>query len=97
MNFDYADKGKKSMTATELDSIENSIGTIASTPYASAPFIRSMGIKNYPPENNSELSRNQYAAEVITQAGIWENRVKLSEVQFDENNEVRMVLSDGQD
>lgn len=92
MNFDYEER-KKSMTATEQESIENSIGTIASTPYASAPFIRSMGIKNYPPENKSELSRNQYATEVITQVGIWEDRVKLSEVRFDENNEVRMVLS----
>ena len=54
MDFEYINKeAKNSMTATEQDSIKNSIEMIASTPYASAPFIRSMGIKNYPPENNS--------------------------------------------
>ncbi len=96
MDFEYINKeAKNSMTATEQDSIKNSIEMIASTPYASAPFIRSMGIKNYPPENNSELSKNQYATEVITQVGIWEDRVQLSEVRFYENNKVRMVLSNG--
>lgn len=96
MNIVYKNENTgKSMTVTERDSIENSIGTIASTPYASAPFLRSMGIKNYPPENNSDIARNLYATEVITQAGIWENRVNLSAVYFDENNEVRMVLSNG--
>lgn len=95
MNIDYVGENKKTLTATDRESIKNSIGTLASTPYGSAPFIRSMGIKNYPPEDNSELSHNQYATEVITQAGIWENRAKVSEVQFDENNEARVVLGSG--
>lgn len=95
MVVEYAEKGGSlSMTATEQDSIENSISTIASTPYGSAPFIRSMGIKNYPPEYRSELSQNRYAAEVITQCGIWEDRATVNGVHFDENGKVRMVLSD---
>lgn len=93
MNIEYDDKQKRTMTATDQESIENSIGTIASTPYGAAPFIRSMGIKNYPPEVNSELPKNLYAAEVITQTGIWEDRARVEEVQVDRNNEVRVVLS----
>ena len=88
---------KLPMTDTERDSVMNSIGTIAGTPYATAPYIRSMGIKNYPPESASEIARNQYATEVITQCDKWEKRVKVSEVQFGENNNVRMVIENGQD
>ena len=94
MNLVYGNAGRM-MSDTERNSIENSIGTISSTPYAAAPFLRSMGIKNYPPENNSEIARSLYAAEVITQTGIWEDRVKVEQVTFDENNEARMVLKNG--
>lgn len=83
------------MTATERDSVINSIGTIAGTPYASAPFMRSMGIKNYPPESNSEIAKNQYATEVITQCGRWENRAEVAEVRFEENNSVMVVIKGG--
>lgn len=89
------EKAGLSMTSTERDSVTNNISTIASTPYASAPYIRSMGIKNYPPESNSEIAKNQYAAEVMTQCGIWENRAKVSGVYFGENNDIRMVIESG--
>lgn len=92
MVLEYTGSSPKIMTAAEQDSIENSISTIASTPYASAPFIRSMGIKNYPPESKSEIARNQYATEVITQCKKWEDRAEVSAVYFEENNDVRMVI-----
>lgn len=92
MILEYADKKSRSMTETELDGIENSISTIASTPFATAPFIRSMGIKGYPPETNSDIAKNQYATEVITQCGIWEDRAKVSEVQFSDDNDVKVVI-----
>ena len=93
MVFDYSDR--KRITETEKGSIENNLGTIATTPYGSAPFLRSMGIKHYPPETNSEFEQNLYATELITQAGIWEDRVEVTEVQFNSRNEVRMVLGYG--
>ena len=83
-------------TETERDSICNSISTITSTPYASAPFIRPMGILHYPPESDSELDRNKYAAEAIKQCTMWEDRTRLKEVHFDENGKIRMVISNGQ-
>lgn len=92
MILEYADKKSKTLTETELDGIENSISTMASTPYATAPFIRSMGIKAYPPETNSDIAKNQYATEVITQCGIWEDRAKVSEVKFLDDNEVKVVI-----
>ncbi len=95
MDIEYAAKKNLSMNATEQDSVINSISTIASTPYATAPYIRSLGIRNYPPESNSEISRNKYAAEVITQCSMWEDRVEVSEVRFGKNNNVRMVIKGG--
>ncbi|MGN0338665.1 MAG: hypothetical protein ACI4EE_14320 [Lachnospiraceae bacterium] len=93
MVFDYTNP--KTMTATEQDSIESSISTIASTPYGTAPFMRDMGIKEYPPESNSEIARNQYASEVITQCSLWEDRASVAEVKFESDNEVRMVIDNG--
>ena len=81
--------GKK-MTKTESESIRNNIKTLASTPYGTAPFIRDMGIKDYPPQDASEIKQNSYAAEVITQTRIWEDRAKVSEVSFDEGNRVKV-------
>lgn len=94
MIVEYAKAGL-SMTSTERDSVTNSISTIASTPYASAPYIRGMGIKGYPPESNSEIARNQYAAEVMSQCAIWENRARVTGVYFGKNNDVRMVIENG--
>ncbi len=92
MTLDFT--SARELTATERDAIENSISTIASTPYATAPFIRSMGIKGYPPESNSEIAKNRYATEVITQTGLWEDRACVSEVR-QEGDEVRMVIKNG--
>ena len=91
MTFDYTSNG---LTQSEKDSIENNISTIASTPYATAPFIRNMGIKKYPPETQSSIEENQYATEVMSQTSIWEDRAKVTEVHF-ENKNVRMVVEDG--
>lgn len=84
----------REMTETEWDSIQNSIGTLASTPYGTAPFIRSMGIRNYPPQSVSDIDRNSYVTEVITQAGKWEDRAKVSEVKFENENEIKVVIED---
>jgi phage baseplate assembly protein W len=84
----------RNLTDTEKDSIENNISTIAETPYGTAPFIRSMGVKNYPPATASDIDKNKYATEVITQCGIWEDRAKVSSVTFDNDN-VRMVIKYG--
>ena len=51
-----------------------------------------MGIKDYPPKDESDIAKNSYAAEVITQVRIWEDRAKVSEVSFEENN-VKVVIS----
>ncbi len=91
MVFEYDGK----LTKTEQESIENSIGTIASTPYGTVPFMRDFGIKNYMVD--TEIEKNQYATEVMTQCMQWEDRVQVSEIHFTENNEVRMVLTDGED
>ena len=90
MTFDH--NNEMNLTDTEQESIENSISTIASTPYGTAPFIRSMGIKNYPANSNSEIDRNKYATEVISQCRQWEDRARVSEVKFTGDNEVRMVI-----
>lgn len=95
MNIKYVDETATGMLDAKRDSIENSISTIASTPYGAAPFMRSMGIKNYPPDNDSDLARNRYAAEVITQCEIWENRAKLKKVTFEKDNTVRMEIEYG--
>lgn len=95
MNIKYVDETATGMLDAKRDSIENSISTIASTPYGAAPFMRSMGIKNYPPDNDSDLARNRYAAEVITQCEIWENRAKLKKVTFEKDNIVRMEIEYG--
>lgn len=92
MTIDYEDT--KSLTDTERDSIENNISTIAGTPYGTAPFIRSMGIKNYPPESASDIDKNRYATEVITQCGLWEDRAKVASINFEDNN-IRMVIKYG--
>lgn len=93
MTVEYV-QGSKDITETERDSIENSIGTIASTPYGSAPFIRSMGIK-HPPSSKSELERNQYATEVIAQCAIWEDRARLRQIVFDQNDTTKAVVEYG--
>ncbi len=95
MLIDYSKNVTGSMSATEQESIENSISTIACTPYGAAPYIRSMGIKNYPPDSDSEIEKNKYATEVITQCSIWENRAKVSEVGFTGDGKVRMVIENG--
>ena len=82
----------KELTATERNAIENSISTIASTPYATAPFIRNMGIKGYPPDSGSEIAKNRYAAEVIAQTAMWEDRAQVSEVRYTEDNKARVVI-----
>lgn len=93
MTLDF--KNAKELTATERDAIENSISTIAGTPYATAPFIRNMGIKEYPPSSNSEIAKNRYATEVITQTAMWEDRAQVSEVRYTEDNEARVVIKNG--
>ncbi|MCM1045645.1 MAG: hypothetical protein NC417_09055 [Candidatus Gastranaerophilales bacterium] len=85
----------KKLTATERDAIENSISTIASTPYSTAPFLRNMGIKDYPPKNNSEIAKNRYATEVIAQTAMWEDRAQVSEIRCTEDNEARVVIKNG--
>lgn len=95
MNLEYVSEAGRDITEAERESIENSIGIIASTPYGSAPFTRNMGIRNYPPKNDSELARNQYAAEVITQCGIWEDRARLRQVTVNGEGEARMVIEYG--
>ncbi|MBE5917821.1 MAG: hypothetical protein E7273_13385 [Pseudobutyrivibrio ruminis] len=94
MTLEYSENRTKTMTETETDAIENSISTISSTPYGTAPYLRSMGIKNYPPEFNSDIAKNKYATEVITQTGIWEDRAKVTEVKFTDENEVKVVIGD---
>lgn len=93
MTLDFADV--KELTATERDAIEDSISTIASTPYATAPFMRSMGIKEYPPSSDSEIAKNRYATEVISQTAMWEDRAQVSEVRYTKDNEVRVVIKNG--
>jgi phage baseplate assembly protein W len=92
MTFQYTDKNEKTLTATEQDSIERNIGTIASTPYGSAPFMRDMGIKNYPPENNSAVAKNLYATEVMTQCSLWEDRASVTEIAYEDEHNTRMVI-----
>lgn len=95
MKIEYVPEAGRDITETERSSIENSIGTIASTPYGSAPFARNMGVKNYPPKSDSELERNRYATEVITQCGIWEDRAQLRQVIVNGEGEARMVIEYG--
>lgn len=87
MKFEYQNKSMMGR-----DSIENSISTISSTPYGAAPFMRDMGIKNYPPETNSEIAKNKYAFEVISECSRWEDRASVSEVKFEDDNDVKVVV-----
>ena len=84
------------MSETERRSIFSSLSIIAATPYATVPYIRNLGIEEFP-EDNSEFAQNEYATEVMGQVEIWEDRVTISEISFDNDNEVRMVISDDGD
>lgn len=95
MEIEYASGASMNITETERNSVENSIGTIASTPYGTAPFIRNMGIRDYPPKDDSEIAKNRYATEVITQCGIWEDRARPRQILFEGNKKVRMVIEHG--
>lgn len=90
MIFEYA-QNTESKSKTEYESIENSIGTIASTAYATAPFLRSMGIKHYVMMSDSEIDHNRYATEVISECSRWEDRAQVKAVRID-NNVVKVVL-----
>lgn len=87
--------GGREMTATERSAIEDSISTLSSTPYGTAPYARDMGIKEYPPKSTSEIAKNRYATEVITQAARWEDRAKVSEVRYTQDNAARVVMING--
>jgi len=96
MDIQYIDSGNaQKMTDSDMNSIENNIGTLASTPWASAPFLRGMGIKEYPPKDLSEMARTKYAAEVMREVGKYEDRVKVSKVSLDENGKGTMVIKNG--
>lgn len=82
------------VTETERKSIHSSLGVLASTPYATVPFNRNLGLEFWLPEDNSEEARNEYAAEVMEQAEIWEDRAVIREIQFESDTEVRMVITD---
>lgn len=78
------------MTETEEKAIYSSISTIASTPYGTVPYLRDMGIKNINPDN-SDLARNAFSTEVISQASEWEDRVTIESIEFN-GNEMEVTL-----
>lgn len=81
------------ITRTEKESIMNNIGTLASTPYGSIPLLRDAGV--HLPEDISQYSRNAYATELIEQAEEYEDRAEVSEVNFLNENEVKVEITYG--
>lgn len=86
---DYT-RGK--ISDTEQKSIASCIQTIASTTYGTVPYAREMGLKQMLPRNNSELARNEYAAELSDAIEEWEDRVSVKEVLFTTDNEAKAVI-----
>lgn len=92
MKIEFADS--KEMTVTERDAIEDSISTLISTPYGTAPYARTLGIKEHPPESTSEIAKNRYAAEIIAQTSLWEDRAQVSEVRYTQDH-AKVVIKSG--
>lgn len=96
MEVDYSNSSVY-LTETERKSIQSSLNVITSTPYASVPYMRNLGLKKWIPEDMSDIARNEYITNVIEQAQYWEDRVEISEILFDKNNEMKVVVSSGGD
>lgn len=76
----------------EQKRIESSIGMIASTVYGTVPYARSMGLRNILPRNNSELEKNEYAADLTEAVEAWEDMVSVKEVEVTEDGETKVVI-----
>ena len=81
------------VTETEKESVLKNIGTLAETPYGTAPFLRDAGV--HLPENLTEYSRNRYATEIINNAETYEDRAEVYEVKVDENGNTKVVIEFG--
>lgn len=81
---------------TEQKSIASSIQMIASTPYGTVPYARSMGMKKLLPRNNSDMEKNEYAMDLTEAIEEWEDRVSVKEVGFTNDGETKVVIDYGE-
>ena len=68
---------------TDRKMIEDNLGTIASTPYGSAPYARDIGVH-----------RIALPTQLIAQAEEWEDRAEVTQVDVDNNGKVKVVIAD---
>lgn len=80
----------------EQNSIASSIRMIASTPYGTVPYARGMGMKKLLPRNNSDMAKNEYAADLAEAVEQWEDRVSVKEVDFTVDGEPKVVIDYGE-
>lgn len=80
----------------EQKSIASSIQMIASTPYGTVPYARSMGMKKMLPRNNSDMEKNEYAMNLTEAIEEWEDRVSVKEVGFTNDGETKVVIDHGE-
>ena len=77
---------------TDRKMIEDNLGTIASTPYGSAPYARDVGVHRI--ALPTQYAKNEYASELIAQAEEWEDRAEVTQVDVDNNGKVKVVIAD---
>ena len=92
MNIEFKNNA---FTESEKNGIASELNIISTTKRVTMPYMRDMGIENNLPEDNSPLSQNQYASDVIEQVHEWDERIAVSEILFENENEVRMVIEHG--
>lgn len=83
---------KTGLTETEIQAVSSSLTMIAGTPYGATPYLRDMGIREYLPDDASDLQKNAHIADVIEQIGLWEDRVEVDQITFD-GNEMKVVVT----
>lgn len=92
MEVDLEEQLIDSMTVTDQRSIKRCVQQISSVQQGSVPFARDMGVEEFLPINNSPYVKNEFAAAVEMQIEEWETRATPSEVSFDDDGNLKVVM-----
>jgi len=86
-------------TDENAEDIIKCAGTILSTPYASMPYMRDMGITADAVAGLSRGDEGEYYAQAADQIEEWEERVSVNEITCTANDDgsagVKVVVGDG--
>ena len=93
--YDYGGRLTDQWTGTEQASIERCIKNISQTVQGTTPFMRDMGLDSMLPKNSSAAHKNAYITDMLSEIAEWEDRVKVDEATFINDNIIEVVVSDG--